>query len=337
MFDQDDQFFAGIGSRKTPEPVMARETKIAHGMKEAGYKLRSGAAAGSDSAFEEAFPSLNDKQIFLAKKGYKGHPSPYFNAPKRAFELAARIHPNWDRCDAIAKALHARNGCQILGPDLGPLEDYSKVTICWTEGGQSIGGTRTAIKLSEIHSIPVINLGLPRYTAMTPDQIVETAIQMARTAIPTAEPNWSLIENTRSAPATDPKLRQAAIFVLDAYGAAIASSLPATLKEAKADWSIPLKQAMREIGTIAQDAGLWRGLHDRTPNHATIVRTPAGTLEKLIEAGRGAAGAVGTNPNVVAALVSAGHRPFIQKLGQFMAEANSLKPAISRIPAQQEL
>jgi len=33
--------------------------------------------------------------------------------------------------------------------------------VCWTEGGQEIGGTRTAIRLANHMGIMVKNLGLP--------------------------------------------------------------------------------------------------------------------------------------------------------------------------------
>lgn len=38
------------------------------------------------------------------------------------------------------------------------LTSPSKFLVCWTTNGQDVGGTRTAIVVAKMHSIPVFNL-----------------------------------------------------------------------------------------------------------------------------------------------------------------------------------
>lgn len=44
--------YAGIGSRNTPEPVLALMQRCATRLEVLGYTLRSGGANGADSSFE---------------------------------------------------------------------------------------------------------------------------------------------------------------------------------------------------------------------------------------------------------------------------------------------
>ena len=45
------KYYAGIGSRETPEDVCGRMTKLASILERKGYTLRSGGAVGADTAF----------------------------------------------------------------------------------------------------------------------------------------------------------------------------------------------------------------------------------------------------------------------------------------------
>ena len=56
------------------------------------------------------------------------------------------------------KALHSRNAMQVLGFDLDDPVDF---VLCWTPGGNKLGGTATAIRIAEDHNVPVYNLGNP--------------------------------------------------------------------------------------------------------------------------------------------------------------------------------
>ena len=151
-----DFYYAGIGSRETPQDICALETKIAARMEELGFILRSGGAKGSDAAFEAGVKDPSRKQIFL--------PSEDWNIPpgikQSAQQTAMRIHGNWNSprmtsYDGYGQRAHTRNVFQILGKDL---ISPSSLVICWTPGGEPVGGTRTAILLAQERNIPVFNL-----------------------------------------------------------------------------------------------------------------------------------------------------------------------------------
>jgi hypothetical protein len=144
--------YTGVGGRKTPATVLAVMHKLALNLA-ADWTLRSGGALGADSAFESAAGKAC--QIFLPWKGFNGHPSEFYHIMPDAFSQAESIHPAWFRCSQGARKLHARNVHQLLGPDL---KTPSECVICWTEGGKTVGGTGTAIRLAAIHNIPVFNL-----------------------------------------------------------------------------------------------------------------------------------------------------------------------------------
>lgn len=149
-----NNYYTGIGSRKTPPEVLQLMSGIAIALGSRGYILRSGAAGGADSAFESG--AGTEKQIFLPWKGFNGNPSAHYHIPGQAFHMAEQLHPAWYRCSQGAQKLHARNTMQILGEDLNT---PSAFVICWTPNGAEVGGTATAIKLAKLNGIPVFNLG----------------------------------------------------------------------------------------------------------------------------------------------------------------------------------
>lgn len=147
------QYYAGIGSRETDQETLKLMEQIGYFLSK-DYTLRSGGAIGADSAFERGCDKgKGKKEIFYAKEG-KGTPIP----PEiliQAREIAASVHPAWDRCDEYARKLHTRNACQILGADLqSPVE----FVICWTKNGGFTGGTATAMRIAERTGIKILNL-----------------------------------------------------------------------------------------------------------------------------------------------------------------------------------
>ena len=135
--------YAGIGSRTTPPHILQWMTDIAGSLCHRGYLLRSGHAKGADQAFERGHPHPLTRSIFLAA-----------DATPEAYDLAAKFHPAWERCDQYAQALHARNGMILLGQYLNDPVDF---IICWTPGGGVVGGTGQALRLAEAYRIPIYN------------------------------------------------------------------------------------------------------------------------------------------------------------------------------------
>jgi hypothetical protein len=153
-------YYTGIGSRKTPAGALEKMHRIGEWMAQQGFTLRSGAADGADTAFEEGCDMVGGaKEIYLPWRGFNGHPSPLYEwaLENEAHALAASIHPNWGACSQSAKQLHSRNCYQVLGYNL---DSPSQLLICWTPRGEIVGGTATAIKIAKKFEIPVFNLAL---------------------------------------------------------------------------------------------------------------------------------------------------------------------------------
>jgi predicted Rossmann fold nucleotide-binding protein DprA/Smf involved in DNA uptake len=58
-------YYAGIGSRQTPEDVLKIMKTIGSFMVHKDYILRSGAADGADTAFEQGCDAENGKKKFI--------------------------------------------------------------------------------------------------------------------------------------------------------------------------------------------------------------------------------------------------------------------------------
>lgn len=140
--------YTGIGSRSTPLEVCYQMTELAQLFAKSGWILRSGGAAGADSAFEKG---ASKKEIF----------KPTDNIPELAFEIAAKHHPTWNGLKPYIKKLHARNVQQVLGKNL---DSTTKFVVCWTKDGaekettRNTGGTGQAIRIAIAYNVPVYNL-----------------------------------------------------------------------------------------------------------------------------------------------------------------------------------
>lgn len=148
--------YAGVGSRDTPEEACRWMTDFAAWVAVNGFLLRSGAADGADAALERgATQARAPMEIYLPWRGFNGHGSPRWMISAEAYALAARFHPAWGALPPSHRKLHARNGYQVLGPDL---RTPSRFVCCWTNDGKASGGTGQAIRIAEAYHIPVFNL-----------------------------------------------------------------------------------------------------------------------------------------------------------------------------------
>lgn len=154
-----DIFYAGIGSRETPKVSLSTIEHIANYLGELGFILRSGAAAGADSAFERG---SHRKEIWLPFLGFNGHSSNLIPTQYH-FDIAEEYHPKWSSLGHVAKKLHARNVGQILGVDGS---NPSRFVIAWTKDGCShgskttkeTGGTGQAMRIATGFGVPIVNL-----------------------------------------------------------------------------------------------------------------------------------------------------------------------------------
>jgi hypothetical protein len=154
--------YAGIGSRSTPGDVLALMEALGERLGARGWVLRTGGAAGADQAFmagaEKAGSGL---ELYLPWRGFQGFEVEMPEPSAEALELAARFHPAWGRCSDAARSLHARNGYQVLGPQL---DSPASFVACWTPDGsldgstRSAGGTGQALRIAAGLGVGVVNL-----------------------------------------------------------------------------------------------------------------------------------------------------------------------------------
>lgn len=180
---EDPVYFAGVGARATPKPVLQLMEEVGAKLTESGMRLRSGGAIGADSAFYNGAKEVDPSgmEIFLPKQ--KPHitggilrMSPVFIRLAKNFhpnpEAITPKHPN-DKREFILK-LMARNGNQIFGTDF---QIPSNAVVCWTPGGKGDGGTGQAIRLARSVGMPVIDLGRPELSGISADDVRDMVIE----------------------------------------------------------------------------------------------------------------------------------------------------------------
>ena len=161
--------YTGVGSRETPEEIMLLMTKLAAKLEAQGWTLRSGAADGADTGFENGVSNPENKEIFIAWNGFSGRKETEEGVyclkgeiAQQSELIAAEVHPAWDRLSRGARGLHSRNCFQVLGSDLS---SPSKFLVCWAQidkHGVPKGGTRTSWVLAQERGIPCFNLFLEK-------------------------------------------------------------------------------------------------------------------------------------------------------------------------------
>ena len=153
------KYYAGIGSRKTPKDVLEDMKLIGKFLANNGFCLRSGGAGGADQAFEAGCDEVNgEKEIFIPWKGFNGIDGIVPSYNDEVYEEVSSLHPAWHRCSSGARKLHCRNWYQVNGISN---EEPSEFIVCWTPGGELVGGTAMAIRLAMKKNIPVVNLAKP--------------------------------------------------------------------------------------------------------------------------------------------------------------------------------
>ena len=170
--------YAGIGARATPACVLSDMTVMAGWLARTGWMLSSGGADGADSAFAAGAPT-GQRTIWLPWPGYNGHRGPDCRVPSAAelsacMEIAAPLHPAWNRCSPAVRKLHARNAAVLLG---GTLDRPVDAVVAFTSEGRVEGGTGMAIRIAGARGIPVFNLG-----TMTPRSVCERLAEIRRAA-----------------------------------------------------------------------------------------------------------------------------------------------------------
>ena len=168
-----------IGSRKLEtHPDYALYEKVCYRIAQLGHTFSSGLAPrGADAiaqcmyskALAEGIVTPAHFEVYVASQDLiDSNPLPNKHlAILRNPDLIAETEElclqvlgeqHWSRCNAYARGMHSRNCHQILGYNLDHPVD---AVITWTPAGAKVGGTKTALLISELHNIPIFNLGLP--------------------------------------------------------------------------------------------------------------------------------------------------------------------------------
>lgn len=155
--------YTGIGSRKTPSPILNIMTEIGMEFASLGHVLRSGGADGADKAFEEGCNFYDgNMEIYLP---VQERPSQITESALKLAEevwLTREVDQPWINLHPYTKLIMARNCLQVLGRDLNTPTD---LIICWTTEAKIVGGTGQALALAKMinedltdRAIPVLNL-----------------------------------------------------------------------------------------------------------------------------------------------------------------------------------
>ena len=152
------KYYAGIGSRGTPQEILSLMTRLATKLEQNNWTLRSGGARGADSAFKHGIKEYKNCKIYTAESlDYEGN----VNA---AYKSVDEFHPNPRVLSGYVRRLMARNYFQVMGKRSGV---PSKFIVCWTPDYKldeeekvrdAAGGTGQAIRIAYANKIDVYNL-----------------------------------------------------------------------------------------------------------------------------------------------------------------------------------
>lgn len=182
------KYYAGIGSRETPEHIQILMTKIAEILERKKYVLRSGGAVGADTAFENGV--VRYKEIFYRHSySINSGKNNYYEKSDLTFAdtILKKYHPSFKKGgpgikNPSAKELLTRNTFQIFG--VGEVTENSKFVICYTQDGAEsnttyeTGGTGQAIRIAYDYDIPVYNL--KNYIGVTAEEMVDFILNEVR-------------------------------------------------------------------------------------------------------------------------------------------------------------
>ncbi|MEX3556953.1 MAG: hypothetical protein VB135_00510 [Burkholderia sp.] len=165
------KWVTGVGSRDAPAWAMAMLRHILKAHASEGFGIRTGCASrGADVAAREAAAATGCPiEVYTVDRSYLPGAIRFDQQPatvqSAALQLAERIHPAWRwQTSSYVRALHARNGFQVLSTSLA---DPSDRLICWApksvfdERGRLkdvAGGTGQAVRVAHAYGVSALNL-----------------------------------------------------------------------------------------------------------------------------------------------------------------------------------
>jgi O-acetyl-ADP-ribose deacetylase (regulator of RNase III) len=173
----DPIHYAGVGSRETPEDVLAVMADVAEILAGEGWRLRTGEAVGADTAFRTGAEAARGLREIFTAKNRPDIAGSIHDIRDTHLRMLRSIHPAPQKLSPFALKLMARNGSQVFGLDFATPSD---AVICWTVGGKGGGGTGQAIRLAQSVGIPVIDLGDPELAGASAPDVARRAIDAVR-------------------------------------------------------------------------------------------------------------------------------------------------------------
>lgn len=159
------KYYAGIGSRNTPEKIRPIIQEIVTFLDEEGYIMRSGGSPGADEMFESAHPDKTRREIYVPWYCFQSSTSPLCRVEPEAIAFSLQFHPNPGVLNIPARQIMGRNAYQVLGHDLKTKSDF---LICYTDNGadsystlaviNNCGGTGQAMRIAKAYDIKIFNL-----------------------------------------------------------------------------------------------------------------------------------------------------------------------------------
>jgi hypothetical protein len=130
--------------------------QIAEFFAKKGWVLRTGGAVGVDEIGLNGFKKITNSKIelYLPWQGYNNHKGILWSQAN--WDFAAERHPHWQTMNLNSKIFHSRNVSLILGLNN---DEPSDLAICWTPGGEEVGGSATGILIAREYKIKIFNLG----------------------------------------------------------------------------------------------------------------------------------------------------------------------------------
>jgi len=123
------------------------------------YNVKSANAVGADQSYAKGVNYINPKQmyLYLPYKTYNSNAivqgnNVIYDPKKEWFDIAKKLHFNWQTLSRGAKSLHARN--------VGIVEGV-KFIVAFPNKAYG-GGTAMGIRIAEINNIPVYNLRIDK-------------------------------------------------------------------------------------------------------------------------------------------------------------------------------
>ena len=151
------RFYAGIGSRRTPESVLQIMAEFAVKAANRGFILRLGGANGADKAFENGCDLVNGpKEVYLPWARFNASESKFFKLSHDALKSVDLYHPSPASLTDGARRLMARNWQQVMGDSIAMVPVV--FILCWTQGDINSGGTSQALRIAERYGIPYFNM-----------------------------------------------------------------------------------------------------------------------------------------------------------------------------------